>query len=132
MNWKQYSDCRRCLGVLEGLGTALRGTAEDLFNNTLIKLGDIIEEMAQPLALTGQGGEFDAERQTSRDGSSGQEDEDPPRLWTKMDGDLALASSKPIGYAYGPNWVGQALRMGDIGLFDTPEAAKAAWEEGRA
>ena len=45
MNWKQYSDCRRCLGVLEGLGTALRGTAEDLFNNTLIKLGDIIDEM---------------------------------------------------------------------------------------
>ena len=118
MNWKQYSDCRRCLGVLEGLGTALRGTAEDLFNNTLIKLGDIIEEMAPAVGPADQGGD--------------QEDEDPPRLWTKMDGDLALASSKPIGYAYGPNWVGQALRMGDIGLFDTPEAAKAAWEEGRA
>lgn len=118
MNWKQYSDCRRCLGVLEGLGTALRGTAEDLFNNTLIKLGDIIEEMAPAVGPADQGGD--------------QEDEDPPRLWTKMDGDLALASSKPIGYAYGPTWVGQALRMGDISLFDTPEAAKAAWEEGRA
>ena len=119
MNWKQYSDCRRCLGVLEGLGTALRGTAEDLFNNTLIKLGDIIEEMAP------------AVDQPEADQGGDQEDEDPPRLWTKMDGDLALASSKPIGYAYGPTWVGQALRMGDIGLFDTPEAAQAAWEEGR-
>ena len=131
MNWKQYSDCRRCLGVLEGLGTALRGTAEDLFNNTLIKLGDIIEEMAQPLALTGQGGEFDAERQTSRDGSSGQEDEDPPRMWTKWEGEQAIAgASKPVAYAYGPSWVRQALQMGDVS-FKTPEEAKAAWEEGR-
>ena len=46
MNRKQYSDIQHCLGVLQGLGTALRGTAEDLFNNTLIKLGDIIDELA--------------------------------------------------------------------------------------
>lgn len=117
MNWKQYSDCRRCLGVLEGLGTALRGTAEDLFNNTLIKLGDIIEEMAPAVGPADQGGD--------------QEDEDPPRMWTKWEGEQAIAgASKPVAYAYGPSWVRQALQMGDVS-FKTPEEAKAAWEEGR-
>ena len=35
---------------------------------------------------------------------------------------------RPIGYAYGAPWVGQALIMGDMS-FDTPEAAKEYWEK---
>ena len=46
MNRKQYSEIQHCLGVLEGLGTALRGTAVDLFNNTLARLNGIIDELA--------------------------------------------------------------------------------------
>lgn len=45
MNRKQYSEIQHCLGVLEGLGTALRGTAVDLFNNTLARLSGIINEL---------------------------------------------------------------------------------------
>ena len=118
MNRKQYSEIQHCLGVLEGLGTALRGAAVDLFSATLARLNGIINELAptvdQPEA--GQG-----------EGASNQADDDPPQLWVKYDGDLALSTSKPCGYAYGPKWVAQALRMGDI-CFETPEAAKAAWE----
>lgn len=122
MNWKQYSDCRRCLGVLEGLGTALRGTAEDLFNNTLIKLGDIIEELAPAPDIV---------EEKAPEEEASQEDDDPPRLWTKWEGEQAIAgASKPVAYAYGPSWVRQALQMGDVS-FKTPEEAKAAWEEGR-
>ena len=110
MNRTQYSEIQHCLGVLEGLGTALRGTAVDLFNNTLARLNGIINELAptvdQPLA--GQG-----------EGASDQEDEDPPRLWTRYDG-------SPIGYVYGPKRVAQAGPC-----FETPEAAKAAWEAGK-
>lgn len=120
MNRKQYSEIQHCLGVLEGLGTALRGTAVDLFNATLARLSGIINELAptvdQPEA--GQG-----------EGASNQADDDPPQLWIKYDGDLALSTSKPCGYAYGPKWVAQALRMDDI-CFETPAAAKAAWEAG--
>lgn len=46
MNRKQYSDIQRYLGVLEGLGMGLRGTAAELFTTTLSKLGTIIDEMA--------------------------------------------------------------------------------------
>lgn len=46
MNRKQYSDIQRYLGVLEGLGMGLRGTAVDLFNNTLARLSGIIDELA--------------------------------------------------------------------------------------
>lgn len=46
MNRKQYSEIQHCLGVLEGLGTALRGTAVDLFNATLARLSGIIDELA--------------------------------------------------------------------------------------
>ena len=46
MNRKQYSEIQHCLGVLEGLGTGLRGTAVDLFNNTLARLSGIINELA--------------------------------------------------------------------------------------
>ena len=46
MNRAQYSEIQHCLGVLEGLGTALRGTAAELFTTTLIKLGAIIDELA--------------------------------------------------------------------------------------
>ena len=46
MNRKQYSDIQRYLGVLEGLGMGLRGTAAELFTTTLGKLGAIIDEMA--------------------------------------------------------------------------------------
>ena len=45
MNHKQYSEIQHYLGVLEGLGTALRGTAVDLFNNTLARLSGIINEL---------------------------------------------------------------------------------------
>ena len=33
----------------------------------------------------------------------------------------------PVGYAYGDEWVSQALLMDDW-KYDTPEAAKSAWE----
>lgn len=46
MNRKQYSDIQRYLGVLEGLGMGLRGTAAELFTTTLSKLGAIIDELA--------------------------------------------------------------------------------------
>lgn len=119
MNRKQYSEIQHCLGVLEGLGTALRGTAVDLFNTTLGKLGAIIDEMAPTV---------DQPEAGQDEGASNQADDDPPQLWVKYDGDLALSTSKPCGYAYGPKWVAQALWMGDIPCFGTPEAAKAAWE----
>lgn len=45
MNRKQYSEIQHCLGVLEGLGTALRGTAVDLFSATLARLSGIINEL---------------------------------------------------------------------------------------
>lgn len=35
---------------------------------------------------------------------------------------------RPVGYAYGAPWVYQALLMDDM-RFDTPEEAKAWWEE---
>lgn len=34
----------------------------------------------------------------------------------------------PYKYAYGDEWVAQALLMNDI-QYDTPEEAKAAWEK---
>ena len=34
----------------------------------------------------------------------------------------------PMGYAYGDEWVAQALMMNDW-QYDTPEEAKAAWEK---
>jgi hypothetical protein len=34
----------------------------------------------------------------------------------------------PVKYAYGDEWVAQALLMDAIG-YDTPEEAKAAWEK---
>jgi len=34
----------------------------------------------------------------------------------------------PVKYAYGDEWVEQALLMDDIG-YDTPEEAKEAWEQ---
>lgn len=120
MNRKQYSEIQHCLGVLEGLGTALRGTAVDLFNNTLGKLGAIIDEIAPTV---------DQPEDGQGEGASNQADDDPPQLWIKYDGDLALSTSKPCGYAYGPKWVAQALWMDDI-CFETPAAAKAAWEAG--
>ncbi len=46
MNRTQYSEIQHCLGVLEGLGTALRGTAVDLFASTLARLNGIINELA--------------------------------------------------------------------------------------
>lgn len=36
-------------------------------------------------------------------------------------------ASMPIGYAYGDEWVAQALMMDDW-RYNTPEDAKAAWE----
>lgn len=55
-----------------------------------------------------------------------------PRLYAKVSDPGELSSStaaRIVGYAYGEPWVQQALLMGDL-CFDTPEAAKAAWEEG--
>lgn len=55
-----------------------------------------------------------------------------PRLYAKVSDPGEPSSStaaRIVGYAYGEPWVQQALLMGDL-CFDTPEAAKAAWEEG--
>lgn len=91
MNRKQYSEIQHCLGVLEGLGTALRGTAADLFNNILKRLDRVINELAptvdQPEA--GQGGEFEPTAQTSREGASKPEEakaswEEAKAAWEKM------------------------------------------------
>ena len=46
MNRTQYSEIQHCLGVLEGLGTGLRGTAVDLFVSTLGRLNGIIDELS--------------------------------------------------------------------------------------
>lgn len=48
-----------------------------------------------------------------------------PRLYAKV----SDPGDRIVGYAYGEPWVQQALLMGDL-CFGTPEAAKAAWEEG--
>lgn len=45
-----------------------------------------------------------------------------PELYIKYHGD------KPVAYAYGEEWVVQALFNDDIG-YATPEEAKAAWEK---
>ena len=46
MNRTQYSEIQHCLGVLEGLGTGLRGAAVDLFASTLGRLNKIIDELS--------------------------------------------------------------------------------------
>lgn len=51
-----------------------------------------------------------------------------PRLYMKIV-DAANGDEKVLGYAYGEPWIQQALFNDDI-CFGTPEAAKAAWEEG--
>jgi hypothetical protein len=51
--------------------------------------------------------------------------EKPVKLYVKYD-----AGGVPIAYAYGEEWVAQALYMDDI-RFKTPEEAMAAWREGR-
>lgn len=48
-----------------------------------------------------------------------------PRLYAKV----SDPGDRIVGYAYGEPWVQQALLMGDL-CFGTPEAAKAAYEEG--
>ena len=45
-----------------------------------------------------------------------------PEMYVKYIGD------KPVAYAYGEEWIAQALFMDDVG-YDTPEEAKAAWEK---
>ena len=47
---------------------------------------------------------------------------DEPKLYIMYQGDT------PVAYAYGASWVAMALYMDDI-KFDTPEEAKAWWEE---
>ena len=44
-----------------------------------------------------------------------------PELYVKYHGDT------PVAYAYGDEWVAQALFMDDI-RYATPEKAKEAWE----
>ena len=51
-----------------------------------------------------------------------------PRLYMKIVA-AANGDEKVFGYAYGEPWIQQALFNDDI-CFGTPEAAKAAWEEG--
>ena len=52
---------------------------------------------------------------------------DEPKLYIsyveREDGSL-----EPVGYAYGEEWVSQALYMDDI-RFKTPEEAKEWWEK---
>ena len=45
------------------------------------------------------------------------------QLYTKYHGDI------PVAYAYGEEWVAQALLMDDIG-YASPEEAKLAWLSG--
>lgn len=59
MNRAQYSEIQHCLGVLEGLGTALRGTAVDLFSATLARLSGIINEL--PAGIGNKEGQSEAE-----------------------------------------------------------------------
>lgn len=58
-------------------------------------------------------------------GGGGMGAEDEAQLYVKYD-----AGGVPIAYAYGEEWVAQALYMDDI-RFKTPEEAMAAWREGR-
>ena len=46
-----------------------------------------------------------------------------PELYVKYEGD------RPVAYAYGEEWVAQALFMDDIGYPD-PETAEMAWVTG--
>lgn len=56
-----------------------------------------------------------------------EEEKDVPRLWEacimKDDGSIIVT-----GYAYGLDWVGQALAMDDL-KFKTPEEAENWWKE---
>lgn len=68
---------------------------------------------------------YEEEEERGRKIAAPTEGGEQAQLYVKYD-----AGGVPIAYAYGEEWVAQALYMDDI-RFKTPEEAMAAWREGR-